>query len=96
MQERILFMSVKAKDNDKSKEFKGCEPKHRDEVVHIISRYDEVFQKPSKLSLNKEIQDECYTSKIIISKVSQLSQSVASVANDIIKCQKCRTFTIMV
>ena len=44
----------------------------------------------------REILYECYTSIILIAKVSQLSQSVAGVINNIMKCRKCHTSTIMV
>jgi hypothetical protein len=39
----IVLVIVKTKDNDKSKVFKGCDPKHKDELVTIISNDDEVF-----------------------------------------------------
>jgi hypothetical protein len=41
-----VLMIVKAKDDDKSKAFKGFDPKYKDELVKIISNYDEVFQEP--------------------------------------------------
>jgi sRNA-binding regulator protein Hfq len=39
----FVLMIVKAKDDDKSKAFKECDPKHRNELVKIISNYNEVF-----------------------------------------------------
>jgi hypothetical protein len=40
---KFVLMIVKAKDDDKSKAFKECDPKHKDELVKTISNYDEVF-----------------------------------------------------
>jgi hypothetical protein len=54
----FVLMIVKAKDDDKSKAFKGCDPKHKDELVKIISNYDEVFQEPQGLPPRREIQHE--------------------------------------
>jgi hypothetical protein len=38
-----VLMIVKSKDDDKSKSFKGSDPKCKDELVKIISKYGEVF-----------------------------------------------------
>jgi hypothetical protein len=34
---KIVLMIVKVMDDDKYKYFKGCDPKHKDELVNIIS-----------------------------------------------------------
>jgi hypothetical protein len=52
------LMLVKAKDDDKSNAFKGCGPKHKDELVKIVSNYDEMFQEPKGLPPKREIQHE--------------------------------------
>jgi hypothetical protein len=49
---------VKSKDDDKSNALKGCDPKHKDELVKIVSNYDEVFQEPKGLPPKREIQHE--------------------------------------
>jgi hypothetical protein len=54
----FVLMIVKAKDDGKSKAFKGCDPKDIDELVKIISKYDEVFQEPHGLPPRREIQHE--------------------------------------
>ena len=51
-------MIVKAKDNDKSKAFRGCDPKHKDGLVNIMYNYDEVFQEPPGLPPRIKIQHE--------------------------------------
>jgi hypothetical protein len=38
-----VLMIVKSKDDDKSKHFKGSDPKRKDELVKIISKCGEVF-----------------------------------------------------
>jgi hypothetical protein len=54
----FVLMTVKAKDDDKSNAFKGCDPKHKYELVKIFSNYDEVFQEPKGLPPKREIQHE--------------------------------------
>jgi hypothetical protein len=59
MQEKkIALMIIKVKDDDKSKDFKGCDPKNKYELVKIIYNYDEVFQEPQGLPPRTEIQHE--------------------------------------
>lgn len=45
----FVLMIVKATDDDKSNSFKGCDPKHKDELGKIVSNYDELFQEPKGL-----------------------------------------------
>jgi hypothetical protein len=54
----FILMTVKGKDDDKSNAFKGCDPKHKYELVNIFSNYDEVFQEPKGLPPKREIQHE--------------------------------------
>jgi hypothetical protein len=58
MQKKNVLMVVKDKDDDKSKAYKGCDPKHKDELVKIIYNYDEVFQEPQGLPPRRDIQHE--------------------------------------
>ena len=51
---------VKEKENDKLDSFKGCDPKHKDELVKLITNYSEVFQKPKGLPPKREIAHEIY------------------------------------
>ena len=54
----FLLVIVKAKDDDKSKAFKGCDPKHKYELFEIVSSYDEVFKEPQGLPPRRKIQHE--------------------------------------
>ena len=51
---------VKEKENDKLDSFKGCDPKHKDELVELITNYSEVFQTPKGLPPKREIAHEIY------------------------------------
>jgi hypothetical protein len=54
----FVLMIVKEKEMDKSDAFKGCDPAHKDELVKVISNYDEIFQEPTGLPPKREIQHE--------------------------------------
>jgi hypothetical protein len=54
----FVLMIVKEKDMDKYDAFKGCDPEHKDELVKVISNYDEIFQEPTGLPPKREIQHE--------------------------------------
>ena len=36
-------MIVKAKEDETSKAFKGCDPKHKAEMVKVVSTYNDLF-----------------------------------------------------
>lgn len=54
----FVLMIVKAKEDEKSEAFKGCDPKHKSEMVKVISAYDDLFQEPKGLPPKREIQHE--------------------------------------
>lgn len=39
----FVLLIVKAKDIGKFDAFKGCDPSHKDELVKLISNYDDIF-----------------------------------------------------
>jgi hypothetical protein len=40
---RYVLMVVKEKDVDTSKDFQGCHPSHKKELIDIVSKYDDIF-----------------------------------------------------
>ena len=54
----FVLMIVKAKEDETSEAFKGCDPKHKDEMVKVVSAYDDLFQEPKGLPPKREIQHE--------------------------------------
>ena len=56
----FVLLMVKEQENDKLDSFKGCDPKHKDELVKLITNYSEVFQTPKGLLLKREIAHEIY------------------------------------
>jgi hypothetical protein len=55
---KFVLMVLKEKDPDKSNAFDDCDPSHKDEMIDVISNYDEVFQEPKGLPPKREIQHE--------------------------------------
>jgi len=53
-------MVVREKWVDRYDTFKGCDPFHRDEMLDVISKYDEIFHKPSGFPPKREIQHEIH------------------------------------
>jgi hypothetical protein len=51
-------MVVRAKDDKTFDAFQGCDPSHKDEMIGVISNYDEISQKPGGLPPKREIQHE--------------------------------------
>jgi hypothetical protein len=57
---RYVLMVVREKDVDTSYAFLGCDPYHTHELIDIVSRYDDIFQKPDGLPPKREIQHEIH------------------------------------
>jgi hypothetical protein len=51
-------MVLKEKDLDKSNAFDDCDPSWKDEMIDVISNYDEVFQEPKGFPPKREIRHE--------------------------------------
>ena len=45
----FVLMMVKVKNNEIAKSFEGFDPKHKSELIEIISEYDDLFQDPKGL-----------------------------------------------
>ena len=43
-----------------SKSFEECDPKHKSELIDIISKYDDLFQDPKGLPPKTEIHHEIH------------------------------------
>ena len=56
----FVLMKVKMKNDEVSKSFEECDPKHKSELIDIISEYDDLFQDPKGLPLKREIQHEIH------------------------------------
>jgi hypothetical protein len=56
----FVLMMVKKKEKDVSDVFSGCDPGHKQELVNIISNYDELFQEPTGLPPKREVEHEIY------------------------------------
>lgn len=56
----FVLILVKAKDDDKSKVFKGWKLEQKFELVKIVSTYDDLFQEPKGLTPKREIQHEIH------------------------------------
>lgn len=55
---KFVLMVLKEKDLDKYNAFDYCNPSHKDEMIDVISNYDEVFQEQKGLPPKREIQHE--------------------------------------
>ena len=51
-----MLVVLKEKDPDKSNAFDDCDPSYKDEMIDVISNYDEVFQEPKGFPPKREIQ----------------------------------------
>ena len=51
----FVLMMVKMKNEEISKSFEGCDPKHKSKLIEIISEYDDLFQDPKGLPPKREI-----------------------------------------
>jgi len=54
----FVLMMVKVKNDEISKSFEGCDPRHKYEMIEIVSEYDDLFQDPKGLLPKREIQHE--------------------------------------
>ena len=54
----FVLMMVKMKNDEISKSFEKCHPRHKSELIEIISEYDYLFQYPKGLPPKREIQHE--------------------------------------
>jgi hypothetical protein len=57
---RYLLMAVREKYVGTSNAFQGCDPSHKNELIDIVSKYDDIFQEPDGLSPKREIQHEIH------------------------------------
>ena len=57
---RYVLMVIKDKDVRTSDVFQGCDPSHKKELIDIVSKYDDIFQKPDGLPPKREIQHEIH------------------------------------
>ena len=53
-------MVVREKDVGTSDAFQGCVPCHKNELIDIVSSYDDIFQEPYGLPPKREIQHEIH------------------------------------
>jgi hypothetical protein len=53
-------MVVREKYSETFNSFKGCDPSHKDEMIDVISNYDEIFQKPGGFLHKTEIHHEMH------------------------------------
>jgi hypothetical protein len=56
----FVLMIVKQKEEDISDALSGCDPGHKQELVKIISNYDELFQEPTGFPPKREVEHEIY------------------------------------
>ena len=57
---RYLLMVVREKYVRTSNAFQGCDPSHKNELIDIVSKYDDIFQEPDGLPPKREIQHEIH------------------------------------
>jgi hypothetical protein len=57
---RYVLMLVKEKDVGTSDAFRGCDPSHKNELIDIVSKYDDIFQELDGLTPKREIQHEIH------------------------------------
>jgi hypothetical protein len=63
---RYVLMVIKEKDVGTSDAFQGCDPSHKNELIDIVSKYDDIFQEPDGLPPKREIQHEIHFSRILL------------------------------
>jgi hypothetical protein len=47
---RYVLMVVREKDVETSDTFQGCDPYHKNELIDIVSKYDDIFQEPDRIT----------------------------------------------
>jgi hypothetical protein len=57
---RYVLMVVREKDVRTSDSFQGCDPPHKEELIDIVSKYDDIFQELDGLPPKREIQHEIH------------------------------------
>jgi hypothetical protein len=57
---RYVLMVIKEKYVGTYDVFKGCDTSYKNELIDIVSKYDDIFQEPSGLPPNREIQHEIH------------------------------------
>jgi hypothetical protein len=57
---RYVLMVVKEKYVGKSDTFQGCDPSNKNELIDIVSKYDNIFQELDGLPPKREIQHEIH------------------------------------
>ncbi len=56
----FVLMMVKFKNDEISKSFEGCDPRHKSEMIEIVSDYDDLFQDLKGLPPKRDIQHEIH------------------------------------
>jgi hypothetical protein len=57
---RYVLMVIREKDVGTSDTFQGCDPSHKKELIDIVYKYDDIFQKLDGLPPKREIQHEIH------------------------------------
>ena len=57
---KCVIMIVKEKYVEQTKSIKGCDPKHKKDLIKVVSNYDILFQEPNGLPPKMEIQHEIH------------------------------------
>jgi hypothetical protein len=57
---RYVLMVINYKYVGTSDAFQGCDPSHKNELIDIVSKYDDIFQEPYGLPPKREIQHEIH------------------------------------
>jgi hypothetical protein len=57
---RYVLMVLKEKDARTSDASQGCDPSYKNELIDIVSKYDDIFQEPDGLPPKREIQHEIH------------------------------------
>jgi len=57
---RYILVVVREKYIGTYDTFQGCDPSHKKELIDIVSKYDDIFQKPDGLPPKREIQHEIH------------------------------------
>ena len=73
----FVLMMVKMKNDEVSKYFQECDPKHKSKLIDIISEYDDLFQDPKGLPPKREIQHEIHLQQDVpLPKIAMYRMSV--------------------
>jgi hypothetical protein len=57
---RYVLMVIREKDVRTFDAFQGCDPSHKKKLIDIVSKYDDIFQKPDGLLPKRETQHEIH------------------------------------